>query len=222
MAKSGRDSNHAELPIPPFWSEARLAIRAASEIRFVIPRQSRIALRELSPVRTLVRPSHAILGQCLVKTNPARSTRLRRSKYRVRCNRESSWHLTDANGPPVQVLVRHHDIFYTGLCFPRDYADPVMSFFVGGMRRTSPTCRSFCKRLPKLAVNVRVSSVRRRRNRDATAATCELCFGYGRACSLRLGLHAETKKKPTNGDIAASNAGRTSARLFRSRRRKGR
>ena len=32
-------------------------------------------------------------------------------------------------------------------------------------------------------------------HRDATAATCELCFGYGRTCSLRLHFHAEIKKK---------------------------
>jgi hypothetical protein len=31
----------------------------------------------------------------------------------------------------------------------------------------------------------------------ATAATCELCFGYGRR-SLRLHFHAEIKKKITN------------------------
>jgi hypothetical protein len=43
-------SNRTELPIPLFWSEARLVIRAASEIRFVIPRRLRIALRELSPI----------------------------------------------------------------------------------------------------------------------------------------------------------------------------
>ena len=53
-AKAGGDeragSNRAELPIPLFWSEAHSAIHAASEIRFVIPRQSRIALRELSPI----------------------------------------------------------------------------------------------------------------------------------------------------------------------------
>jgi hypothetical protein len=46
-------SNRAELPIPPFWSEAHLAIRAGPEIRFVIPRQLRIALRELSPIASL-------------------------------------------------------------------------------------------------------------------------------------------------------------------------
>jgi hypothetical protein len=109
-------SNRAELPIPPFWSEARLAIRAASEIRFVTPRQLRIALRELSPIASLYDRSHAALGRwkCVVETNPPRPTRLRRSKRRVRCNRESSWHLADANGPPVQVLVRHHDIFSMG------------------------------------------------------------------------------------------------------------
>src|SRR5262249_16395638 len=71
----------------------------------------------------------------------------------------------------------------------------------GGLQPISPSCRSFCKRLPKLAVNILLSSVRRRRNRYATAATCELCFGYGRTCSLRLGLHVETKKKATIGDI---------------------
>jgi len=43
----------------------------------------------------------------------------------------------------------------------------------------------------------------------------------GRIHSLRLHPHAETDKKPTNGNFAASGAGRTSARLFRSRRRKG-
>ena len=57
---------------------------------------------------------------------------------------------------------------------------------------------------------------------DATAATCELCSGYGRTCSLRLHFHAETKKNTTNGYLAASGAGRTSAQLFCSRRRKGR
>jgi hypothetical protein len=52
----------------------------------------------------------------------------------------------------------------------------------------------------------------------ATAPTCDFCFGYDRTRSLRLHLHAETKKKATNGNVAASAAGRTSARLFRSRR----
>ena len=45
---------------------------------------------------------------------------------------------------------------------------------------------------------------------------------YDRICGLRLHPHAETKKKATNGNLAASGAGRTSAWLFRSRRRKGR
>ena len=91
-----------ELPIPPFWSEARLAIRAASEIRFVIPRQSRIALRELSPIASLCDRPHAVLGprKCLVETNPPRPTRLRRPKRRVRCNRESSWHWPMQTGRP--------------------------------------------------------------------------------------------------------------------------
>jgi hypothetical protein len=95
-------SNRAELPIPRFWSEARLAIRAASEIRFVIPRQSRIALRELSPIASLCDRPHAVLGprKCLVETNPPRPPRLRRSKRRVRCNRESSWHWPMQTGRP--------------------------------------------------------------------------------------------------------------------------
>ena len=106
-AKAGGEkptgSNRAELPIPPFWSEARLAIRAAPEIRFVIPRQLRIALRELSPIASLCARSHAVLGprKCLVETDPPRPTRLRRSKRRVRCNRESSWRWSNANGLPV-------------------------------------------------------------------------------------------------------------------------
>jgi len=40
--------------------------------------------------------------------------------------------------------------------------------------------------------------------------------------SLRLYPHAQTKKKATNGNLAASSAGRISARLFCSRKRKGR
>ena len=93
-------SNRAELPIPPFWSEARLAIRTAAEIRFVIPRQSQIALRELSPIVSLCDRSHAVLAQRLAKTNPPRPTRLRRSKRRVRCSRESSWHWPMQPGRP--------------------------------------------------------------------------------------------------------------------------
>jgi hypothetical protein len=45
---------------------------------------------------------------------------------------------------------------------------------------------------------------------------------YCRMGGLRLHSHAETKKKATNGYLAASGAGRTSARLFRSRGGKGR
>jgi hypothetical protein len=77
-AKAGGEkptgSNRAELPIPPFWSEARLAIRAAPEIRFVIPRQLRIALRELSPIASLCARSHAVLGprKCLRCRSPSR------------------------------------------------------------------------------------------------------------------------------------------------------
>jgi hypothetical protein len=36
----------------------------------------------------------------------------------------------------------------------------------------------------------------------ATAPTCDFCFGYDRTRSLRLHLHAETKKKATNGNIS--------------------
>jgi hypothetical protein len=93
VAKSRRASNRAELPIPPFWSEARLAIRAAPEIRFVIPRQYRIALRELSPIASLCERSHAV-------SDPPRPTRLKRSKRRVRCNRESSWRWPMQTGRP--------------------------------------------------------------------------------------------------------------------------
>jgi hypothetical protein len=35
-----------------------------------------------------------------VKTNPPRPTRLRRSRRRVRCNREFSWHCPIPNGRP--------------------------------------------------------------------------------------------------------------------------
>jgi hypothetical protein len=101
VAKSGSGSNRAELPIPPFWSEARLAIHTASEIRFVIPRQSRIALPELNPIASLCDRSRAVSGQRLAKTNPPRPTRLRRSKRRVRCNRESPWHWPMQPGRPL-------------------------------------------------------------------------------------------------------------------------
>jgi hypothetical protein len=37
-----------------------------------------------------------------VETNPPRPTRLRRSKRRVRCNRESSWHWPMQTGRPFK------------------------------------------------------------------------------------------------------------------------
>jgi hypothetical protein len=55
----------------------------------------------------------------------------------------------------------------------------------------------------------------------ATAPTCDFCFSYDRARSLRLHLHAETVKKITHEKPEGSSFRRTSARLFRSRRRKG-
>ena len=47
-------------------------------------------------------------------------------------------------------------------------------------------------------------------------------FGYNRTRSLRLHLHTETVKKITHEKPEGSSFRRTSARLFRSRRRKGR
>jgi hypothetical protein len=55
---------------------------------------------------------------------------------------------------------------------------------------------------------------------NAADATLDFLGNRGRIHSLRLHPHAETDKKATNGNFAASGAGRTSARLFRSRRRK--
>ena len=57
---------------------------------------------------------------------------------------------------------------------------------------------------------------------NAADATLDFLGNRGRIHSLRLHPHAETDKKATKGNFAASGAGRTSARLFRSRRRKGR
>jgi hypothetical protein len=57
---------------------------------------------------------------------------------------------------------------------------------------------------------------------DATAISWDFLVNRGSILSLRLHPHAEIKKKATNGNVAASGAGRTSAQLFRSRRRKGR
>jgi hypothetical protein len=57
---------------------------------------------------------------------------------------------------------------------------------------------------------------------NAANTTLDFLGNRGRIRSLRLHPHAEADKKAINGNIAASGAGRTSARLFRSRRRKGR
>jgi hypothetical protein len=57
---------------------------------------------------------------------------------------------------------------------------------------------------------------------NAADATLDFLVNHGRIHSLRLHPHAETDKKATKENFAASGAGRTSARLFRSRRRKGR
>jgi hypothetical protein len=57
---------------------------------------------------------------------------------------------------------------------------------------------------------------------NAADATLDFLVDYSRIHSLRLHPHAETDKKATKGNFAARGAGRTSARLFRSRRRKGR
>jgi hypothetical protein len=57
---------------------------------------------------------------------------------------------------------------------------------------------------------------------NAADATLDFLVNLGRIHSLRLHPHAETDQKATKGNFAARGAGRTSARLFRSRRRKGR
>jgi hypothetical protein len=64
---------------------------------------NRAELRELSPIASLCARSHAVLGprKCLVETDPPRPTRLRRSKPRVRCNRESPWRWPMQTGCPV-------------------------------------------------------------------------------------------------------------------------
>jgi hypothetical protein len=56
---------------------------------------------------------------------------------------------------------------------------------------------------------------------NAADATLDFLVNLGRIHSLRLHPHAKTDQKATKGNFAASGAGRTSARLFRSRRRKG-
>jgi hypothetical protein len=48
---------------------------------------------------------------------------------------------------------------------------------------------------------------------NAADATLDFLGNRGRIHSLRLHPHAETDKKATNGNFAASGAGRTSARL---------
>ena len=53
-------------------------------------------------------------------------------------------------------------------------------------------------------------------------ATLDFLGNRGRIRGLRLHPHAEADKKAINGNFAASGAGRTSAQLFWSRRRKGR
>jgi hypothetical protein len=57
---------------------------------------------------------------------------------------------------------------------------------------------------------------------NAADATLGFLGNRDRIHSLRLHSHAETEEKATNRNFATSGAGRTSARLFRSRRRKGR
>jgi hypothetical protein len=57
---------------------------------------------------------------------------------------------------------------------------------------------------------------------NAADATLDFLGNRGRIHSLRLHPHAKTDKKATNGNFAANGVGRPSARLFRSRRRKGR
>jgi len=57
---------------------------------------------------------------------------------------------------------------------------------------------------------------------NAKDATLDFLGNRDRIHSLRLHPHAETEEKATNRDVAASSAGRTSAWLFRFRRRKGR
>jgi hypothetical protein len=57
---------------------------------------------------------------------------------------------------------------------------------------------------------------------NAAVATLDFLGNRDRIHSLRLLSHAEAEEKATNRDFAASGAERTSARLFRSRRRKGR
>jgi hypothetical protein len=57
---------------------------------------------------------------------------------------------------------------------------------------------------------------------NAADAALVYLVSRGGILSLRLHPRVEIDKKATNGNFAASGAGRTSAQLFRSRRRKGR
>jgi hypothetical protein len=56
---------------------------------------------------------------------------------------------------------------------------------------------------------------------DAADATLDFLGNRDRIYSLRLHPHAETEEKAANRDVATSSAGRISAWLFCSRRRKG-
>ena len=56
---------------------------------------------------------------------------------------------------------------------------------------------------------------------NAADATLDFLGNRGRIHSLRLHPDAETDKKATNRNFTDNGAGRTSARLFRFRRRKG-
>jgi hypothetical protein len=56
---------------------------------------------------------------------------------------------------------------------------------------------------------------------DATRTTWNFCCRHDRARGVRLHYDAEVDKKAINGNFAVSGAERTSAQLFRSRRRKG-
>jgi hypothetical protein len=70
----------------------------------------------------------------VTKAEAALADKIKRRDFRKNAN--GTWTSgPNANGPPVQVPVRHHDIFSTGLF------RSAMSFFVGGLPRTSPSCR---------------------------------------------------------------------------------
>jgi hypothetical protein len=57
---------------------------------------------------------------------------------------------------------------------------------------------------------------------NATDTTLDFLGNCGRIHSLRLHPHAQTDEKANIKNVTASGAERTSARLFRPRRRKGR